>query len=37
MPNVHFTRIDDSLHFIMFDQPAAFHQAVMSFLGSPGR
>lgn len=32
MPNVHFTRIDNSLHFIMLDQPAAFHAAVISFL-----
>ena len=33
MPNVQFTRIDDSLHFIMYDQPAAFHAAVVRFLG----
>lgn len=33
MPNVQFTRIDGSLHFIMYDQPAAFHAAVVSFLG----
>lgn len=33
MPNVHFTRIDDSKHFIMLDQPAAFHVAVLAFLG----
>jgi pimeloyl-ACP methyl ester carboxylesterase len=33
MPNVQFVRIDDSMHFIMFDQPKAFHAAVMSFLG----
>ncbi len=32
MPNVHLTRIDDSKHFIMLDQPAAFHAAVMTFL-----
>jgi pimeloyl-ACP methyl ester carboxylesterase len=32
MPNVQFTRIDGSLHFIMYDQPAAFHAAVVSFL-----
>ncbi|SNS27477.1 Pimeloyl-ACP methyl ester carboxylesterase [Granulicella rosea] len=32
MPNVKFTRIDDSMHFIMFDQPAAFHAAVVGFL-----
>jgi pimeloyl-ACP methyl ester carboxylesterase len=33
MPNAQFTRIDGSLHFIMYDQPAAFHAAVASFLG----
>lgn len=32
MPNVQFTRIDDSLHFIMYDQPEAFHAAVIHFL-----
>ena len=32
MPDVHFTRIDNSLHFIMYDQPAAFHNAVLTFL-----
>jgi pimeloyl-ACP methyl ester carboxylesterase len=32
MPNVQFTRIDDSQHFIMYDQPAAFHAAVVRFL-----
>jgi pimeloyl-ACP methyl ester carboxylesterase len=32
MPNVQFTRIDDSLHFIMYDQPVAFHAAVVRFL-----
>jgi len=32
MPNVQFTKIDDSLHFIMYDQPAAFHAAVVRFL-----
>jgi pimeloyl-ACP methyl ester carboxylesterase len=32
MPNVHLIRIDDSLHFIMFDQPAAFDKAVQAFL-----
>jgi pimeloyl-ACP methyl ester carboxylesterase len=37
MPSVHFTRIDDSLHFIMFDQPAAFHAAVLSFLATPAK
>lgn len=36
MPNVQFTRIDNSMHFIMYDQPAAFHSAVLSFLGKPG-
>jgi pimeloyl-ACP methyl ester carboxylesterase len=36
MPNVQFTRIDDSLHFIMYDQPAAFHAAVVRFL-EPGQ
>lgn len=35
MPDVHLKRIDDSLHFIMYDQPAAFHAAVLSFLESP--
>jgi pimeloyl-ACP methyl ester carboxylesterase len=32
MPNIHFIRIDDSRHFIMFDQPAAFDKAVQAFL-----
>ena len=32
MPNVQFTKIDESLHFIMYDQPAAFHAAVVRFL-----
>jgi len=36
MPNVHFKQIDNSLHFIMFDQPAAFHAAVESFLEAAG-
>jgi pimeloyl-ACP methyl ester carboxylesterase len=36
MPNVTLQRIDDSMHFIMLDQPEAFHRAVMSFLG-PGK
>ncbi len=31
-PDVHFTRIDDSFHFIMLDQPARFSRAVESFL-----
>ena len=36
MPNVTLQRIDDSMHFIMLDQPEAFHRAVMSFL-RPGK
>ena len=32
MPNVHLIRIDDSRHFIMYDQPAAFDKAVQTFL-----
>ena len=32
MPNIHLIRIDDSRHFIMFDQPAAFDKAVQTFL-----
>jgi pimeloyl-ACP methyl ester carboxylesterase len=36
MPNVRFVRIDNSLHFIMYDQPAAFHAAVISFLEPTG-
>ena len=32
MPNVTFQRIDDSRHFIQFDQPAAFNSAVQAFL-----
>ncbi|MEZ6023271.1 MAG: alpha/beta hydrolase [Hyphomonadaceae bacterium] len=31
-PNVTFTRIDGSLHFIMLDQPAAFQATVEDFL-----
>lgn len=31
-PNIHFTRIDDSFHFIMLDQPERFSRAVESFL-----
>lgn len=34
MPNVRLTRIDDSMHFIMQDQPEAFHRAVEAFLGA---
>ncbi|HMD78342.1 MAG TPA: alpha/beta hydrolase [Terracidiphilus sp.] len=33
MPNVQFVRIDGSLHFIMYDQPAVFHAVVVNFLG----
>jgi pimeloyl-ACP methyl ester carboxylesterase len=32
MPNLKIHRIDDSRHFIMYDQPAAFDKAVQSFL-----
>ena len=32
MPNIRFVRIDDSRHFIMYDQPAAFDKAVQTFL-----
>jgi pimeloyl-ACP methyl ester carboxylesterase len=32
MPNVKLIKIDNSRHFIMFDQPAAFHAAVLDFL-----
>lgn len=31
-PAIHFTRIDDSFHFIMVDQPDRFSSAVASFL-----
>ena len=31
-PNTHFTRIDDSFHFVMLDQPERFSSAVESFL-----
>ncbi|MFZ3619137.1 alpha/beta fold hydrolase [Leclercia barmai] len=30
--DIHFTRIDDSFHFIMLDQPKRFSSAVQSFL-----
>lgn len=30
--DIHFTRIDDSFHFIMLDQPERFSSAVQSFL-----
>jgi pimeloyl-ACP methyl ester carboxylesterase len=32
MPNIKIHRIDDSRHFIMYDQPAAFDKAVQAFL-----
>jgi pimeloyl-ACP methyl ester carboxylesterase len=32
MPNLKIHRIDDSRHFIMYDQPAAFDKAVQTFL-----
>jgi pimeloyl-ACP methyl ester carboxylesterase len=32
MPNLKIIRIDDSRHFIMYDQPAAFDKAVQAFL-----
>ncbi|WP_439214622.1 alpha/beta fold hydrolase [Duffyella gerundensis] len=31
-PDIHFTRIDDSFHFIMLDQPERFSSAVEAFL-----
>lgn len=31
-PDIHFTRIDDSFHFVMLDQPERFSRAVTSFL-----
>ncbi|WP_277976050.1 alpha/beta fold hydrolase [Pantoea endophytica] len=31
-PHIHFTRIDDSFHFMMLDQPKRFSNAVESFL-----
>ncbi|WP_052127405.1 alpha/beta fold hydrolase [Enterobacter cancerogenus] len=31
-PNIHFTRIDDSFHFVMLDQPERFSSVVESFL-----
>lgn len=36
MPHVALQRVDDSMHFIMLDQPEAFHRAIQSFLG-PGK
>jgi pimeloyl-ACP methyl ester carboxylesterase len=35
MPNLHPIRIDDSRHFIMYDQPAVFDKAVQA-LSCPG-
>jgi pimeloyl-ACP methyl ester carboxylesterase len=32
LAQVKFVQVDDSLHFIMLDQPAAFHAAVVAFL-----
>jgi pimeloyl-ACP methyl ester carboxylesterase len=32
MPNINLIRIDDSRHFIMYDQRAAFDKAVQAFL-----
>jgi pimeloyl-ACP methyl ester carboxylesterase len=32
MPNVHLIRIDNSRHFIMYDQPTFFDRAVQTFL-----
>ena len=32
MPHVTLKRIDDSRHFIMYDQPAAMDQAIETFL-----
>ena len=34
MPNLRLQRIENSRHFIMYDQPAAFDAAVQSFLAS---
>lgn len=31
-PDIHFTRIDDSFHFVMLDQPERFSTAVASFI-----
>ncbi len=32
MPHVTLKRIDDSRHFILYDQPARMDQAIQSFL-----
>ena len=32
MPNLRIVKVDDSRHFIMYDQPAAFDAAVQAFL-----
>lgn len=34
LPGARLTRIDDSAHFIMFDQPAAFYSALDAFLSA---
>lgn len=34
LPDVELRRIDDSAHFIMFDQPAAFHAGLDAFLSA---
>jgi pimeloyl-ACP methyl ester carboxylesterase len=34
MPNLKIHRIDDSRHFIMYDQPASFDKAVQAFLSN---
>ena len=34
LPGVELRRIDDSAHFIMFDQPAAFHAELDAFLSA---
>jgi pimeloyl-ACP methyl ester carboxylesterase len=31
-PHINFTRIDDSFHFVMLDQPEAFATVVTDFL-----
>jgi len=35
LSRAHFTRIDDSLHFVMLDQPERFADAVRRFLAAP--
>lgn len=34
LPGARLTRIDDSAHFIMFDQPTAFYEALDAFLSA---